>query len=413
MMQSLYSGVSGLSAFSTQMDVISNNIANINTVGYKDSRVNFRDIYDQTYRAASSGSNGTGGVNPQQVGMGVAIGSIETNNTQGSLQSTGKSTDCAIEGEGFFMLSDGQGKYFSRDGSLDLDTNGNLVSASTGLNVLGWNANSAGTVDSTGSITASSKIQVPIGKLTIAQATSSVSLAGNLDSNTAVGETTTVGSQVYDSLGKSHPISVTFTRSTATDWTWSASSTDGATGSTVGSGTITFDTSGKCTSGPLAMSLTLATPNGAAPTVALQFPMTGISMASGTTSVATTAQDGYPSGTLNGFTIGKDGTIAGTFSNGMTRALGRIALASFANPSGLSKSGSNMLAETMNSGVAQVGQPNSAGMGKLTSSYLEASNVDLSTEFSTMILAQRAFQANSKIITTTDQLLQEMIQMKQ
>jgi len=413
MLQAMFSGVSGLSAFQTEMDVISNNIANISTTGYKTSRVNFDDVFSQTIKGAAAGSNGMGGTNPVQIGVGVTIGSIEVNQTQGSLQPTGKSTDCAIEGQGYFMIGDGKERFYSRDGSFSLDPSGNLVSAATGMNVLGWTADSSGVIDSTSSVTAGSAIKLPLGQMTISKQTSSVTYGGNINADTPVGNSYTVSSEIIDSLGKAHPLAVTFTRTSGQDWSWTAASADADPATPVGSGTVSFDTAGKCVSAPLALNLTLANPNGASPNITLQGVMSGATMSYGPSTLSTVAQDGFQTGALNGFSIGKNGVITGTFTNGMTQDLGRVALATFANPAGLSKSGGNLLTESANSGTAQVGQPSVAGMGTISSGFLEASNVDLSTEFATMILGQRAFQANSKIITTADQMLQELVQLKQ
>lgn len=421
MIQAMYNGVSGLRAHKTQMDVISNNIANINTVGFKSSRVNFREALSQTIRGATApSSGGMGGTNPVQIGLGTGVGSIDVTLTQGSLLPTGKSTDVAIEGNGFLILGDGQAKSYTRDGSFQLDAEGNLVSSGSGLKVLGWTADpSTGNIDVTAPISAASSIQLPVGQLAIARQTSNITLGGNLNSTIPVDGTCTASLQVFDSLGATHTVTITFTKVSAADdaseWSWEASSPDSEGGSTVGSGTMIFDGNGKSSTGTGSISLTLAEANGAGNpidvTINMQ-PMTQLAAESGESTLKPTSQDGLPLGVLEGFTISKDGTIEGTFDNGMTQSLGRLALAQFSNPAGLSRSGGNMLVETGNSGLPQISQPGTGSMGNLTAGFLESSNVDLPTEFANMIVSQRGFQANSRIVTTADEILQELVQLK-
>lgn len=418
MIQAMYNGVSGLRAHKTQMDVISNNIANINTIGFKSSRVNFREMLSQTMQGASAPkSGGIGGINPLQIGLGTGIGSIDVSQIQGSLLPTGKPTDVAIEGNGFLILGDGQGKYYTRDGSFTLDGEGNLVSSGSGMKVLGWMSDLfTGIIDSTVPITAASGIKLPVGQLAIARQTSSVSLGGNLNQKMEEGGTFSPSLTVFDSLGATHTVTITFTK-TATDgeWAWEASSPDAAGGSAVGSGTITFDSSGKCMDNFQNISLTLAAPNGAASPIDINLDfqaMTQLAAESGECTVKPTSQDGLPLGVLDGFTVTKEGTISGTFDNGMTQTLGKLALAQFSNPAGLSRAGNNLLTETGNSGLPQIGQPSTGSLGNLTAGFLESSNVDLPTEFANMIVSQRGFQASSRIITTSDEILQELVQLK-
>jgi flagellar hook protein FlgE len=421
MIQAMYNGVSGLRAHKTQMDVISNNIANINTIGFKTSSVTFREMISQTLRGAGAPKpGGLGGTNPMQIGLGVGIGSIETNMTSGSLLPTGKTTDVAIEGSGFLILGDGQGKYYTRDGSFNLDAEGNIVSAGSGLRVLGWTADLAtGGIDDAAPISASSGIRLPVGQLAIARQTSNIALGGNLNSDSAVGGKANASLEVFDSLGVSHTLTVTFTK-TANDseWDWEVTSPDAAVGSTIGTGTITF-TSGKSDITTEGISFTMANSNGATNPVDITLDFKAITQygadstaANGGNTVAPTSQDGLPLGVLDGFTVDKDGTINGTFDNGMTQRMGRIALAQFGNPGGLSRTGNNLWAETGNSGLPQVGAPATGSLGNLTAGFLESSNVDLPTEFANMIVAQRGFQANSRVITTSDEILQELVQLK-
>ncbi|MEN6370665.1 MAG: flagellar hook protein FlgE [Armatimonadota bacterium] len=412
MIQAMYNGVAGLKAHKTEMDVISNNIANINTTGYKGSRVSFSEMLSQTIQGAGAPSGNLGGTNPQQIGLGVGIGSIDVNQTQGSLVSTGKSTDVAIDGSGYLILGDGQGKYYTRDGAFSLDADGSLVASSSGLKVLGWTADPiTGNIDTTSTITAASGIKLPVGQLAVARETANVSLGGNLNSESAAGTTCDVSFDVYDSLGSTHPLKVTFTKTAnAGEWTWNATSAD-ATG-VVGSGTINFNTKGACLNNSSNVTLTLATPGGADSAIDMSLNFQAMTQLSGDPTAKLLSQDGLPLGELSDFTIASDGVITGTFDNGMTQVLAKLALAQFSNSAGLSQAGNNKLVETGNSGLPQVGGASDGSFGSITAGYLESSNVDLSSEFANMIVAQRGFQANSRIITTSDELLQELVQLK-
>jgi flagellar hook protein FlgE len=415
MIQAMYNGVSGLRAHKTQMDVISNNIANINTIGFKSSRVNFREMLSQTVRGATAPKpGGIGGTNPVQIGLGTSVGSVDASISQGSLISTGKLTDVAVEGNGYLVLGDGSGKYYTRDGSLSLDSEGILVSAGSGLKVLGWMADPfTGVIDNTVPISASSAIRLPVGQLAISRQTTGVTYGGNLNSNAAAGESYGMSAQVYDSLGAAHTLTVDFTKTANPgEWSWVASSPDADPAAPVGSGSVTFDSNGNCLTSSGSVSLTLASANGATNPVDMSLSFQSITQLAGDTTISPTSQNGLPLGGLDSFTIGKDGVISGAFTNGMSQPLGQIALAQFSNAAGLSKAGSNLLIESSNSGLPQIGQPSVGSLGNITAGFLESSNVDLPSEFAAMIVAQRGFQANSRIITTSDEILQELVQLK-
>lgn len=413
MLQSMFSGASGLRAHQTEMDVIGNNIANINTVGYKAARAEFKQALSRTLRGGSGPTDGMGGTDPAQIGLGVSIGSISTNQTQGSLQYSGRPLDLAIEGGGFLTLSDGNAQYYTRDGSLTVDSNGSLVTSGTGMRVMGWSADPrTGQIDNSASL---SEIRLPLGQWALARQTSEVSYTGNLDATVADGNAVSTTYDVFDSLGKSHTLKVTFTKSTTPgEWNWSATSPDGSF-DTTGTGTVTFDTSGKIVSGGHgAATLTLTDANGANTAIGMDLDFSKLTSLAGTgkSTVSPAAQNGLPLGTLNSYTINSSGVVTGTFSNGMTQAIAQVALADFTNPGGLAQVGGNVFSQSANSGLAQIGTPASGGRGKISSGYVEMSNVDLSTEFTNMIIAQRGFQANSRIITTSDEMLQELISMK-
>lgn len=412
MIQAMYNGVSGLQAHKTQMDVISNNIANINTVGFKSSRMNFREMLSQTLRgAAEAKSDGVGGTNPMQIGLGVGIGSIDVSQIQGSLIATGKSTDLAIEGNGYLVLGDGQGRYYTRDGVLQLDSSGNLVSASSGLKVLGWMADPlTGILDTTQPVTAASGLKLPVGQLSVARQTSNVTFGGSIDS-TKTSEMVAVN--IYDSLGVAHAVTINLTKSAVDgEWDWLATCPDADPATIVGQGTIVFDAFGKSLTPTGNLSLTLLNDNGAVNPIQVTIDLTNVTQLAGGDSLMASFQDGVSLGTLDSFSIQKDGVISGVFTNGMSQNLGQLALALFSNPGGLSKANDNVFIETSNSGLPQIRQPGAGSLGNITSGFLESSNVDLPTEFASMIVAERGFQANSRVITTSDEILQELVQLK-
>lgn len=414
MLQSLFSGASGLRAHQTQMDVIGNNIANINTVGFKASRAEFKQALSRMLRGGTApGVGSTGGTDPMQIGLGVSVGDIATIQTQGSLQSTGRTMDLAIEGDGFLSLGGGSQRLYTRDGSLTVDGNGTLITGGNiGYHVLGWSADPAtGSIDTTGSL---GDIKLQVGQTAIARQTSNVQYAGNLDSTTATGGTANTSYTVYDSLGTAHTLKVTFTKTANPgEWSWAAAS--GSDSFDVSTGLMTFDTNGKVkTGGSATPTLTLASPGGANANIKMTLDFSSLTAlaGSGSSTVSPTSQDGLALGTLSSYSIDPTGVITGSFSNGMTQALAQVSLAGFTNPNGLTKVGGNMFAQSADSGLPQVGTPTTGGRGKISSGYLEMSNVDLSTEFTNMIVAQRGFQANSKIITSSDEMLQDLIGLK-
>ena len=413
MMRSMFAAISGLKNHQTFMDVVGNNIANVNTTGFKQSRVTFQDILSQTVRGASGPQGGLGGVNPEQVGLGVLISGIDTIQTQGTLQSTGKLTDMAIQGDGYFVMSDGKQDFYTRDGSFDLGIDGTLVNPASGLHVQGWMPDPI-----TGKINTAAppaNIAIPIGAGMIGKASKSLTVTGNLDSNNAGGATAAypLSTTVYDSLGNAVPVTLTFTKSAADTWQYQASTTQSGV-TVVGSGTLTFDGNGKVLSGGTGtLSLTFA---GAAqgPTTpeSVSIDMTQMTQLASTPSSLTANTDGASAGTLTSFTVGQGGDITGVYSNGYKQTLGQMALASFANPGGLTKAGGNLFSSSANSGTPNVGVPNTAGRGTIATGFLEGSNVDLAQQFTNMIMAERGFQANSRVITTSDEILQDLVNIK-
>lgn len=578
MLQAMFSGVSGLQAQQTKMNTIGNNISNLNTVGFKSQVVTFQDQLSQTLQSAAGPTSTTGGTNPSQVGLGVKVGAISTIETQGNLQTTGKATDMAIQGSGFFVVSDnGKNTLYTRDGTFDLDSSGTLVNPSTGARLLGYKADKFGVVDTSAPITPASTLQIPIGALTDAKQTDNIATTGNLDASSALYSTKVdyagnldfgaaanaqlqTTTTVYDNLGNAHTVQMTLSNPVANPsgagvpagvtqaWTavvkvdggvvydssagksalyrvggsWQFADT--TTGATLGSsialdgvagsnhagqisgatgannislslnlgsltnnaatGTLSGTGDGQTGSSPywgtsiqvydslgVAHIVTfkythaqlgagapagatgrwdwIATENGVqvadstqAGNSPLYFGNTGRLVGGASQSITVTpndgsispftikvnneemtqlssdanasasSQDGYPVGTLQSYNIAADGLITGIFSSGQSRALGQVAMATFSNPAGLEKVGGNLLRNTDNSGTPSIGQAGQGGRGKLNPGFVEMSNVDLSTEFTNLIVTQRGFQANTRIVTAVDELLQDVLNLK-
>ncbi len=569
MLRAMNSAISGLRNHQTMMDVISNNIANVNTTGFKSSRVTFQTLLAQTIRGAVPGAIGRGGQDGIQVGLGMAIASVDRLNTQGVLSNTSKITDMAIAGDGYFIMTDGAKKYFSRDGSFDLDQTGALISPATGLRVNGWMAstNAAGQKVINTAMPPSAPLTIPLGAGVNAKATGGVSFNGNLNGSStdllgtgviedtdianigktafavsgtdtvtftyggvtyttaaltavakgavvadlatslqtamrAAGGAATVGISVtvadaasvagdaalvfkgakalsfgtspssaldlgsvlkgrastgletmttsfvaYDTLGMAHEVTVKFEKQVATasgvtpaiannTWKWSVANLDagtnivttGTTG-TQASGFVTFENAGKFqsvvtatatagltnpaeTSNLTGARVTLQFANGQAQGQQVALDFSRMTQLQDGNTVSAVENDGYPTGTLTSFTVGSDGTIMGSYSNGVQEALGQIALATFANPGGLLLVSQNLVAQSANSGIPQVGVPGIGARGQINNGQLELSNVDLSVQFTDMIRAERGFQANSRIITTSDEMLQDLVNLK-
>ncbi len=430
----LNTGVTALLANQQRLDVIASNISNVNTTGYRGSRVLFKDLFSQTVQGGRAPVGNFGGTNPSQVGLGVRVGSIDVNHGQGSLLSTGIESDLAIQGSGFFVLNDGMVNRFTRDGSFRVNADGMFVDSGTGLFVQGFMADEDGNVEVTAS---PQNIEIPVGAQSIVRATSDVRLVGNLNSSADVGHQVTRNIEVFDSLGTSREVTLVFTKRQAVEhegadrnaWDWEATFTneeDPPVTTTVGAGTLLFDGNGDA--------IAEGTVNGAFqprepgdPNISISgadlgdldaFPedpfeffadFTRITELSSSSDVTVSRQDGFPRGTLENFTISRDGVINGEFSNGLTRVLGQVALASFANDGGLERFGDNLFRETPSSGLAQIGLPSTGGRGSVSGGVLEGSNVDLGTEFSNLIITQRSYQGNARSITTADNLLQETV----
>lgn len=526
MLKSLYSGVSGIQTHQVRMDVIGANIANVNTVGFKRGSVAFQELLSQTISGASAPDGERGGTNAVQVGLGVKVGSVTNQFTQGNLQYTGSNSDMAVEGNGFFVVAQGQSKLYTRAGNFSLDMDGSLVHSANGMILQGWMADDSGVVNTNSPL---GNIQIPIGSTIPAKETSviryeqnidsringelvyqptpmtitdgvsgqqaqvtialtptgnfnewnyevraqglngaavsgvanatgtirvdsdgvvvatgaadatvafggaaaitiarpavgaadggffSVSSAGDAGSAAMAGAFTAADSfsssmQVYDSLGGMHEIVITLEKLANNQWVWSASSTEaGATVS--GNGTLNYDpASGRMltgSGGPITANF-----GAGIGTMEITPEFSGSTQFAADHSLLAASQDGYSSGALQSFSIDNSGAINGVFSNGVIRKMATVALANFANSAGLVKEAGSFYSESRNSGEAYIGTTETGGRGRLLSGTLETSNVDLSQEFTDLITTQRGYQANARIITTSDELLQELLNLK-
>jgi flagellar hook protein FlgE len=412
--------LSGLTAAQDQLQTVSNNLANMNTDGYKDQNLTFGDIFAQ-----AGATNGAG--DPMQTGSGVKVASTVSTFTEGNLNPTNIASNMALSGNGFFVTQGANGPVdYTRSGDFTTNNAGQITTPNGEL-LLGYPA-AAGVINTSAAL---QPLQVGTGVTIPAVASTTIGITANLDSDTAVGGTAPSSSlPVFDSLGSSHTLSVSYTKTAANTWTYSvtvpsADVTTGGTGTTsVGSGTLVFDGSGALTPasvlGPISIP-TLA--DGATPPLTLTGPFGSIvaglvvnptitqSAIASATSATTT--DGFASGTLSTYAVQPDGTIEGTFSSGKTLALGQVAVASFANTQGLVSTGNNNYQPTAASGSAVVGLAGTGGRGTVVGGSVEESNVDIATEFAKLIVAQQAYSANAKSITTFNQVSQATLAMIQ
>ena len=465
MMRSLYAGVSGLQNHQTRMDVVGNNIANVNTTGFKKGRVNFQDMLYQQLAGAARPSEDLGGINPKEVGLGMSIASIDTIHIQGALQSTGVQTDLALSGQGFFVMKSGDSSFYTRAGNFGLDNQGTLVNPANGMRVQGWMAQNIDGIQVLDVSRSLENLIIPVGSKDPARATTRVNFACNIDKRIVELPENPTAEQiargtwrsaidVYDSFGNTHVLQVEFTRMPGVNNSWNATVTvdpqsDPPTNAAIGLGAeapavggpnvfnVTFDNNGLLLSatdgagnisggeGPVLMNVAFdvlsTTPGEDGAPIRQEFTLDlgqvggyerAITQYAKESSTKAVEQDGYAMGYLEDFKVDQNGIITGVFSNGSNRVLGQVALASFTNQGGLEKAGENTYVESTNSGIANIGPARVAGKGKIIAGTLEMSNVDLADQFVDMIVTQRGFQANSKTIQTADQLLQELLTLK-
>jgi len=432
----LFTAVTGLQSFQKKLDVIANNIANVNTTGYRSSRILFQDLFSQTLSGGTAPDGTSGGTNPRQVGIGVRIGSIDVNYSQGAITATGVNSDLAIQGNGFFVLSDGANQTFTRDGSFSLNRDGFLIDPTTGLFVQGFNADTDGNVDIDAGAT---NLFIPVGGVSIVQQTTSTSLVGNLTADAVLDDalavppvlatTVTRTIRTFDSLGVARDIELTFTKSAQLDdggtlfnaWTYMAEFDGVDVTNSANQGAVIFNNDGSfraigdnnggtftaaAAGDPTVIIGTAQFPGPSIPDTPFEFEINfaAVTELSGDSELTNPTQDGFPRGVLQEFAIGANGLIIGVFTNGLTRTLGQVALGTFSNRGGLSKVGNNSFRETPASGNAEIGVANTGSRGEVSSGVLESSNVDLGTEFSEMIVTQHA-----RTITTADNMLQEAV----
>ena len=398
MLRSLFSGISGLRSHQTMMDVVANNIANVNTTGYKSSNVIFEDTLSQIIRSAGAPGAGIGGTNPAQVGLGVQVGAIQTNFLQGSAQTTNKPTDLLIQGDGFFVLKDGNEQVYSRAGAFTFDTDGYLVN-SDGNYVQGFPAVN-GVVDPYGTPT---DIRLQVGSTIPSDPTTAIGIGGNIKADNT--NPLTLSATAYDIKGAAHPLSIAMTWNGTNGYDIDVLDQTEDPPASIGTGSITFDPAG-APNLPATMQATL--PDGSV----IDIDLSGLTNYNGVESVDVKTSNGAAAGSLQQFQIAPNGTVIGIYSNGVKRNEGQIALANFNNPGGLERLGDTTFRSSPNSGLAQVGVAGTGGRGVLQSGTLEMSNVDLGMEFTNLIIAQRGFSANSRVITTSDEMLQELVNIK-
>ncbi len=505
MIRSMLAAVSGLRNHQTFLDVIGNNIANVNTVGFKSTRLLFSDIMSQLARGASSPQAGKAGTNPVQVGLGMQVAGTDTMQTQGNFQSTGKITDLAIEGDGFFSVNDGVSSYYTRDGSFDVATDGSIANAATGMKLQGWAITGSDVIDTTRPI---GDITIPYGATMSGQPSTAAIVRGNLDAGAsnyygAITQSNALGGAgvlsgvytgasvsnlivkvaslggggagdvtgiqvstdggatygatipaaggapvalgngmsialatnvanvvndtysfaatpptaqgnvgIYDSLGVLHSVKISFIKTAQNTWSWLPTTSE--TGVTVTPATptgFTFGATGAYTGLQPAGNITLALTNGATTPASVTLDLSALTQLAGPSEAHATA-DGASAGNLMSFSIGQSGDVEGIYTNGLSKVVGQIAIAKFANPGGLTKLGRNLYGISANSGDAAVGTPGLGGRGLTNSGYLEMSNVDLALQFTNMIMAERGFQANSRVITASDEMLQDLVNLK-
>ena len=409
MINSLRSGVSGIRSHQVRMDVVGNNISNVNTPGFKRSRVAFHEVLAQLQLGVGRIAGGSG-VNPAFVGRGVHIGSIDQDWSQGAFHTTNVPTDLSLSGDGFFLASGGGQTYLTRAGNFTFNANGEFVTA-TGLSVQGWSIDAAGNIDM------SQLRDVQVNYLAQGAAdpkfTENVGLVGNLSADAATGETIVVSTAIYDEQGKSFNAIIEYTKNgTANQWDYEIRY-DGTAApppfATV-NGTIDFDIDGSLI-GPVSNTITwdASYVTSAAP---ITVDWSQLTQFSGSTTASVSDQDGYPAGRFVGYSIGVNGIVSLNFSNGEQQPAFQLALGNVYNPNGLLQVGENLYGLTAASGDIIMGRPGFEFETSVVAGALEMSNVDLATEFTDMIVTQRGYQASARVVTTSDELLQEIVQLK-
>jgi len=406
---SFQQGLSGLNSASKSLDVIGNNISNASTVGFKQSQAQFSDVFANTL----SGSGGT------QVGIGNKLSTVAQLFSQGNISVTNNPLDMAVNGQGFFRMSDSGAISYSRNGQFQIDKSGYIVNGD-GLRLTGYLASASGVL----STAAPTDLLIPSNDLQ-PSASSGVDAVVNVDSRatiksaaafsltdpTTYNNSTSVA--IYDSLGNAHTLSMYFVKTAANTWRAFAAN-DGVQIGATSVGTLTFRSDGTIDTTATTLPFTLSVPvtTGATTPMSTTLDFTGSTQFGSAFGVNSLSQDGYTSGRLSGFSVGGDGVILGRYTNGQSATLGQVVLANFNNPQGLQPMGDNGWAETSTSGAPLVGSPNTGSLGALQSAAVEDSNVDLTAELVNMITAQRVYQANAQSIKTQDAVLQTLVNLR-
>ncbi len=410
MIRSMSSAISGMRNHQLMLDVVSSDISNVSTIGFKSSNILFSDVLSQTLQAGDP-QGVVAGTNPAQVGLGSRLAGTAQNFAQGALQRTGRTTDLAIEGDGFFIVNNANAQLYTRNGSFSFDAQGNLSTAD-GWYVMGWQADPDGLIDPTGPLT---RLRVPIGSAMAPVQTTEVSVSGNLNAASAIGTRVSNSVAAYNAQGAEVVLNVSYTKTAANQWTVSATHGDPATQVTLTDNVLTFDITGELTI-PVDRNINIA----AGQIPGITEPMT-IEMGAATTpnrvtqygsqtNVSVIGQNGSFAGALQSFNVSNGGSIMGVYSNGKSVQVGQVAISVFTNPQGLERVAGGWR-ETGNSGLPQIGQAASFGRGKISAGTLELSNVDLAEEFSRLVVAQRGFQGNARVITASDEILQEVVRL--
>lgn len=435
--RSLSTGASSLRAHQQRFDVISNNIANVNTTGYKSNHVNFAEQFNQIYKYGSSPNEnegkGMGGVNPLMMGLGVKIGSITQNMAQGTIETTNRPLDLALQGNGFFIYNMNGKQLFSRAGAISRDKNGNLVDSSSGAFLMGYNlqldADGKMVKDSNGDNVLNrtlKNINISPNIISAPRQTEVVKVAGNLNSASTENTERQTSITIFDNQGGAHVITLTFTKTANPNEFTMSAKLDGID-ITLPSDTLTFNTDGTISS-PLDFTLNAADLNTALGTDVFDATtpknvkivlaetgnlLAGLTQFAGPNTATVTEQDGYQAGDLNELFVDTTGKIWGSFTNGQSEILAQVAVAKFTNPQGLIRNGNNFMEVSPNSGLPNIGTAGEIFPSTLVvGGALEQSNVDLTEQFTEMIITQRAFEAASRTITISDQMLAETNMLK-
>lgn len=409
MFTSFSTALSALGAHSTAVDVVGNNLANLNTPGFKASTVSFYDLVTQSLGA---------GLGETQVGFGVGRPVTLRQFSQGAIQSSSGTLDAAIQGDGFLVIRDQTGAtLYTRGGNLQVDKSGNLLTA-TGDKVQGWTVGPDGTMNTSGAV---GDIVIPVGTLKQPRPTTEFSFDLNLNAAAPDGEKFLASIEVFDSLGTSHEVTVVFEKSAANEWKYSISIPDSdlASGTvTPVTGTLKFDSKGQLDAGTAEPGkLSVDNLKSGADQLELSWSLfhnakPRLTQFAQPSAISANAQDGYPAAQLVRVGLADGGKVLAQYSNGQQTVVGQLAMASIRNPESLIAVGNNNFQLSARSALPAIGLPGTGGRGVILGGAIEYSNVDIAREFTNLIVLQRGYQANSRVVTAVDELSQETINLK-